>query len=92
MWNVYLPTETQCKTSVYLSCLMTVPGTLCRRLGIAIRSSEGDVISVQKALTAGLFMNAVQLSETTADLHNPSSSGINVYKMLHSSGPGEWPL
>ena len=43
---------------------------------------------MQKALTAGLFMNAVQLSETTADLQNPSSSGINVYKMLHSSGPG----
>ena len=36
-------------------------------------------------------MNAVQLSETTADLQNPSSSGINVYKMLHSSGPGAHP-
>ena len=49
-------------------------------------------MSVQKALTAGLFMNAVQLSETTADLQNPSSSGINVYKMLHSSGPGNFTL
>ena len=63
--------------------------TLCRRLGVPIRSSDGDVICVQKALTAGLFMNAVQLSETAADLQNPSSSGINVYKMLRSSGPGK---
>jgi len=62
---------------------------LCRRLSIPIRSSEGDTVSVQKALTAGLFMNAVQLSETTADLQNPSNSGINVYRMLRSSGPGE---
>ncbi len=45
-------------------------------------------MTVQKALTAGLFMNAVQLSETTADLQNPASSGINVYKMLRSTGPG----
>ena len=43
---------------------------------------------MQKALTAGLFMNAVQLSETTADLQDPSSSGINVYRLLRSSGPG----
>ena len=46
-------------------------------------------MTVQKALTAGLFMNAVQLSETTADPRNPASSGINVYKMLRSTGPGE---
>ena len=45
-------------------------------------------MTVQKALTAGLFMNAVQLSETTADLQNPASSGINIYKMLRSTGPG----
>ena len=38
-------------------------------------------------------MNAVQLVETTHDPANPSSSGINVYKIVRSTGPGLpfWP-
>lgn len=55
---------------------------------MALESCGAEVALLRKALTAGLLMNAVQLVDTTADVTDPSSSGINVYRILRSTGPG----
>ena len=47
---------------------------------------------LRKALTAGLLMNAVQLVDTANDISDPASAGINVYRILRSTGPGRCPL
>lgn len=62
-----------------------------RRLGIALESCDAEVSLLRKALTAGLLMNAVQLVDTANDISDPSSAGINVYRILRSTGPGAAP-
>ncbi|KAK9901246.1 hypothetical protein WJX75_002237 [Coccomyxa subellipsoidea] len=62
-----------------------------RRLGITLESCDAEVSLLRKALTAGLLMNAVQLVDTANDISDPSSAGINVYRILRSTGPGPPP-
>ncbi|BDA45458.1 probable ATP-dependent RNA helicase DHX35 [Coccomyxa sp. Obi] len=62
-----------------------------RRLGIAMESCDTEVALLRKALAAGLLMNAVQLVETAADISDPSSAGVNIYRILRSTGPGPPP-
>ena len=45
---------------------------------------------MRKALTAGLFMNAAKLVDTAYDPRQPNSAGINTYRIVRSTGPGEW--
>ena len=53
-----------------------------------MESCDAEVALLRKALTAGLLMNAVQLVETAADISDPSSAGVNIYRILRSTGPG----
>ncbi|EIE20207.1 putative DEAH [Coccomyxa subellipsoidea C-169] len=62
-----------------------------RRLRIALESCDAEVSLLRKALTAGLLMNAVQLVDTANDISDPASAGINVYRILRSTGPGPPP-
>jgi hypothetical protein len=79
-----------CEYAHYVSLYDPNPPVIVmdRRLGVVLQSADMDVVSVRKALTAGLLMNAVQLVETTHDISDPSSSGINVYRIIRSTGPG----
>lgn len=54
-----------------------------------LASCDSDVTPVCKALTAGLFMNAAKLVDTAYDTRQPNSAGINTYRIVRSTGPGE---
>lgn len=53
-----------------------------------MESCDTEVVLLRKALAAGLLMNAVQLVDTAADISDPSSAGVNIYRILRSTGPG----
>lgn len=55
---------------------------------MAMESCDTEVALLRKALAAGLLMNAVQLVDTAADISDPSSAGVNIYRILRSTGPG----
>ncbi len=55
-----------------------------------LESCDNETLPVRKALTAGLFMNAVKLVDTAYDPRQPSGAGVNTYHIVRSTGPGQW--
>ena len=61
---------------------------LCRRLGLEWVSCGDELDRVRRALTAGLFTNAVRYESTSYDRLNMGDAGSNAYTLLRSSGKG----
>ena len=64
---------------------------LCSRLGLEWVSCGDELDQVRRALTAGLFTNAVRYESTSYDHLNMGDAGSNAYTLLRSSGRGEAP-
>lgn len=59
-----------------------------RRRGLQVASAEGNVEKVQRALTKGLFANAVRYVGTAYDIKDLQSLGQHTYQLIRSTGPG----
>ncbi|KAK9828606.1 hypothetical protein WJX72_001006 [[Myrmecia] bisecta] len=56
-----------------------------RRVSLPLASCDGDVTTVQKALAAGLFTNAAQLSDTIYESLDPAYTGTNMYRLVRGA-------
>ena len=65
---------------------------VARGLGLKLKSCEGEVEVVQKALAHGLFCNAVRFETTTYSATEKHHTGTDVYRLVHEAGPGAAPL
>lgn len=57
-----------------------------RRLGLPWVSAVDDLMSVRKALAAGLFSNAAQYVSTTVESHDKEHTGVDMYHLVRSTG------
>lgn len=57
-----------------------------RRLGLPWVSAVDDLMSVRKALAAGLFSNAAQYVSTTVESRNKEHTGVDMYHLVRSTG------
>lgn len=48
-----------------------------------------DLLSVRKALAAGLFGNAAQYVETTVESRDKEHTGVDLYHLVRSTGRGQ---
>ena len=76
-----------CACMLMTSCMPCV--CIHRGLGVPLMSCGTETLPVRKALTAGLFMNTAKLVDTAYDPRQPNSAGINTYRIVRSTGPGE---
>ena len=74
--------------SLERSVIAKNPHGLCRRFGYEPKSCEGDIERIQKALVHGLFANAVVFDKTEYDDAQKHHTGQDVYRLIHSTGPG----
>ena len=61
----------------------------CRRLGLPWVSAVDDLMSVRKALAAGLFSNAAQYVSTTVESRDKEHTGVDMYHLVRSTGYGQ---
>ena len=61
----------------------------CRRLGLSWVSAVDDLMSVRKALAAGLFANAAQFISTTVESRDKEHTGVDLYQLVRSTGSGQ---
>ncbi len=61
----------------------------CRRLGLPWVSAVDDLMSVRKALAAGLFSNAAQYVSTTVESRDKEHTGVDMYHLVRSTGHGQ---
>ncbi|KAL0047023.1 hypothetical protein WJX82_004418 [Trebouxia sp. C0006] len=57
-----------------------------RRLGLPWVSAVDDLMSVRKALAAGLFSNAAQYVSTTVESRDKEHTGVDMYHLVRSTG------
>ena len=62
---------------------------ICRRLGLPWVSAVDDLMSVRKALAAGLFSNAAQYVSTTVESCDKEHTGVDMYHLVRSTGHGQ---
>lgn len=60
-----------------------------RRLGLQWVSAVDDLLSVRKALAAGLFANAAQYMSTTVESRDKEHTGVDLYHLVRSTGTGQ---
>lgn len=60
-----------------------------RRLGLQWVSAVDDLMSVRKALAAGLFANAAQYMSTTVESKDKEHIGVDLYHLVRSTGHGQ---
>ena len=48
-----------------------------------------DLLSVRKALAAGLFANAAQYMSTTVESRDKEHTGVDLYHLVRSTGTGQ---
>ena len=60
-----------------------------RRLGLPWMSAVDDLMSVRKALAAGLFANAAQYISTTVESRDKEHTGVDLYQLVRSTGHGQ---
>ena len=60
-----------------------------RRLGLQWVSAVDDLMSVRKALAAGLFANAAQYMSTTVESKDKEHTGVDLYHLVRSTGHGQ---
>ncbi|KAA6422608.1 MAG: putative ATP-dependent RNA helicase DHX35-like [Trebouxia sp. A1-2] len=57
-----------------------------RRLGLPWVSAVDDLMSMRKALAAGLFSNAAQYVSTTVESRDKGHTGVDMYHLVRSTG------
>ena len=60
-----------------------------RRLGLQWVSAVDDLLSVRKALAAGLFANAAQYVETSVESRDKEHTGVDLYHLVRSTSHGQ---
>jgi len=77
------------QASLDLSAKCRPQNLCCRRLGLPWVSAVDDLVSVRKALVAGLFSNAAQYVSTTVESHDKEHTGVDMYHLVRSTGHGQ---
>ncbi len=78
------------QNNVFFSVLSSHKRELCcRRLGLPWVSAVDDLMSVRKALAAGLFSNAAQYVSTTVESRDKEHTGVDMYHLVRSTGHGQ---
>lgn len=58
-------------------------------MGLPWVSAVDDLMSMRKALAAGLFSNAAQYVSTTVESRDKGHTGVDMYHLVRSTGHGQ---